>query len=69
VKNADGTNSLTVKDHYLKPDFGNNTELIKLNLDKMYEENDNGKFIKMFIKLYDEQVSLRRTRKEFLFLE
>jgi hypothetical protein len=68
VKNEDKTNSLTILDHKLRADFGKNTGLIDLNSDKMYEENDNGQFVNMFIKEYETSVSSEKKR-ELLFLE
>jgi hypothetical protein len=68
VKNDDGTNSLTILDHTLRADFGKNTELTEFNLDKMYEENDNGQFINMFIKSFEKHTSSGK-RREFRFLE
>jgi hypothetical protein len=66
--NDEGTNSLTILDHNLKADFGKNTELIELNLENMYEENDNGQFVNMFIESFEKHSSFGK-RRQFLFLE
>jgi hypothetical protein len=59
VKNDEGVNSLTILNHNIRADLGNNAELMELSLDTMYEDNDNGQFINMFIKEYEAHVSYR----------